>query len=202
MCVCCPALRPSSRRPVKRYKKLLAEIFPKTLDGPPNERKIMKLCEYAAKNPIRIPKIAKFLEQRSHKELRAGHVNFVKIIIEIYSKLLFICKEQMAYFAISLLNVIIELLESKQQDAILILGCQTLTRFIYSQVDNTYARNIESLVHKVCTLACEQGEEQKSPLRAASLQCLSAMVWFMTEHSYIFADFDEVIINAILENYR
>ncbi|XP_020107750.1 uncharacterized protein LOC109723699 [Ananas comosus] len=201
MCVCCPALRPSSRRPVKRYKKLLAEIFPKTLDGPPNERKIMKLCEYAAKNPIRIPKIAKFLEQRSHKELRAGHVNFVKIIIEIYSKLLFICKEQMAYFAISLLNVIIELLESKQQDAILILGCQTLTRFIYSQVDNTYARNIESLVHKVCTLACEQGEEQKSPLRAASLQCLSAMVWFMTEHSYIFADFDE-IINAILENYR
>ena len=30
MCVCCPALRPSSRRPVKRYKKLLAEIFPKT----------------------------------------------------------------------------------------------------------------------------------------------------------------------------
>jgi hypothetical protein len=30
VCVCCPALRPSSRRPVKRYKKLLAEIFPKT----------------------------------------------------------------------------------------------------------------------------------------------------------------------------
>jgi hypothetical protein len=25
-------------------------------DGAPNERKIMKLCEYAAKNPMRIPK--------------------------------------------------------------------------------------------------------------------------------------------------
>jgi hypothetical protein len=25
-------------------------------DGAPNERKIVKLCEYAAKNPLRIPK--------------------------------------------------------------------------------------------------------------------------------------------------
>ncbi|KAJ1297448.1 hypothetical protein BS78_01G377100 [Paspalum vaginatum] len=199
MCVCCPALRPSSRRPVKRYKKLLAEIFPKTPDGAPNERKIMKLCEYAAKNPLRIPKIAKFLEQRSHKELRAAHVNFVRIITEAYSKLLFICKEQMAYFAISLVNVLTELLESKQEN-IHILGCQTLANFINSQVDNTYARNIESLVCKVCTLSRQQGEEHRL-LRAASLQCLSAMIWFMKEHSYIFADFDE-IVQSILENYR
>ncbi|KAG2552448.1 hypothetical protein PVAP13_9KG463900 [Panicum virgatum] len=163
MCVCCPALRPSSRRPVKRYKKLLAEIFPKTPDGAPNERKIMKLCEYAAKNPLRIPKIAKFLEQRTHKELRAAHVSFVRIITEAYSKLLFICKEQMAYFAISLVNVLTELLESKQEN-VHILGCQTLANFINSQ-------------------------------------CLSAMIWFMKEHSYIFADFDE-IVKSVLENYR
>nr|XP_010938251.1 uncharacterized protein LOC105057345 [Elaeis guineensis]XP_029124027.1 uncharacterized protein LOC105057345 [Elaeis guineensis]XP_029124028.1 uncharacterized protein LOC105057345 [Elaeis guineensis] len=201
MCVCCPALRPSSRRPVKRYKKLLSEIFPKTLDGPPNERKIIKLCEYAARNPVRIPKIAKFLEQRSYKELRCGHINFVKIITEAYSKLLYVCKEQMAYFAISLLNVIIELLDSKQQVRVQILGCQTFTKFIYSQADNTYARNIESLVQKVCMLSHGQGEGQKSLLRAASLQCLSAMIWFMTEYSCIFTDFDE-IIHAILENYR
>ncbi|XP_062211023.1 protein SEMI-ROLLED LEAF 2-like isoform X2 [Phragmites australis] len=199
MCVCCPALRPSSRRPVKRYKKLLAEIFPKTPDGAPNERKIMKLCEYAAKNPLRIPKIAKFLEQRSHKELRAAHVNFVRIITEAYSKLLFICKEQMTYFAISLVNVLTELLESKQEN-IQILGCQTLARFINSQIDNTYAHNIESLVRKVCVLSRQQGEEH-SLLRAASLQCLSAMIWFMKEHSYMFADFDE-IVQSVLENYR
>lgn len=31
MCVCCPALRSRSRQPVKRYKKLLAEIFPKSV---------------------------------------------------------------------------------------------------------------------------------------------------------------------------
>ncbi|CAN6289663.1 unnamed protein product [Urochloa humidicola] len=199
MCVCCPALRPSSRRPVKRYKKLLAEIFPKTPDAAPNERKIMKLCEYAAKNPLRIPKIAKFLEQRTHKELRAAHVSFVRIITEAYSKLLFICKEQMAYFAISLVNVLTELLESKQEN-IHILGCQTLANFINNQVDNTYARNIESLVRKVCTLSRQQGEEHRL-LRAASLQCLSAMIWFMKDHSYIFSDFDEVV-QSILDNYR
>ncbi|XP_020258903.1 uncharacterized protein LOC109835337, partial [Asparagus officinalis] len=200
MCVCCPALRPSSRRPVKRYKKLLAEIFPRTLDGSPNERKINKLCEYAAKNPHRIPKIAKFLEQRSFKELRMENVNFIKIITAIYSKLLCICKEQMAYFAISLLDVIVELLNHQKHEAVQILGCQILTRFIYSQADITYSRNIECLVRKVCTLACENGVDHKRLLRAASLQCLSAMVWFMTEYSHIFTDFDE-IIHATLQNY-
>ncbi|KAG8491800.1 hypothetical protein CXB51_015029 [Gossypium anomalum] len=30
MCVCCPALRSRSRQPVKHYKKLLSEIFPKS----------------------------------------------------------------------------------------------------------------------------------------------------------------------------
>lgn len=201
MCVCCPALNPSSQRPVKRYKKLLAEVFPKSLDGLPNERKIMKLCEYAAKNPLRIPKIAKYLEQRGHKELRNGHINFVKIVTEVYSKLLYICKEQIAYFAVSLLNVIVELLDSKKQDDIKVVGCQTLTRFIYSQADNTYIWNIEGLVLKVCALAREGRGEQEKLLRAASLQCLSAMISFMNMHSYIFACFDEIIF-AILENYQ
>ncbi|XVE99273.1 hypothetical protein REPUB_Repub03eG0184200 [Reevesia pubescens] len=45
MCVCYPALRSRSRQPIKRYKKLLSEIFPKSLDTPPNKRKIVKLCE-------------------------------------------------------------------------------------------------------------------------------------------------------------
>uniref|UniRef100_A0A1D1ZJR9 Protein EFR3 cmp44E n=1 Tax=Anthurium amnicola TaxID=1678845 RepID=A0A1D1ZJR9_9ARAE len=201
MCVCCPALRPSSRQPVKRYKKLLAQIFPKTLDGPPNERKILKLCEYAARNPLRIPKIARFLEQRSYKELRCEHVNFIKIITETYSKLLCVCKEQMAYFAVSLLNVTVELLDNKRPETIHILGCQTLTKFIYSQVDGTYAHNIENLVHRVCVLAGEEGEDAvKRQLRATSLQCLSAMVWFMTEFSHFFADFDEIVTVA-LNNY-
>ncbi|KAK6119239.1 hypothetical protein DH2020_047022 [Rehmannia glutinosa] len=31
LCICCPAMRPRSRHPVKRYKKLLADIFPKNM---------------------------------------------------------------------------------------------------------------------------------------------------------------------------
>ena len=39
-----------------------------------------------------------------------------------------------AYFAMSLLNVVTELLVNSKLEAPTILGCQTLTRFIYSQV--------------------------------------------------------------------
>ncbi|KAF3783263.1 EFR3-like protein [Nymphaea thermarum] len=198
MCVCCPGLRSRSRQPVKRYKKLLADIFPKNLDDPPNERKITKLCEYAAKNPFRI---AKYLEQRSYKELRSEHFKLMRVIMETYNKLLCLCKGQMPYFAANLLNVVNELLDYTRGDEMQILGCQTLTNFIYSQADGTYTHNIESLVCKICTLAREDGEGfDKKSLRAASLQCLSAMVWFMAEFSHIFSDFDEIVY-VVLDNY-
>lgn len=50
---------------------------------------------------------------------------------------------------------------------------------MYEQADNMYARNIESLVRKVRVLSHGQGEGQKRLLRAASLQCLSAMVIYL-----------------------
>ncbi|XP_031385287.1 protein SEMI-ROLLED LEAF 2 isoform X2 [Punica granatum] len=201
MCICCPALRSRSRQPVKRYKKLLADIFPKSADGSSSDRKIVKLCEYAAKNPFRIPKIVKYLEERCYKELRSEHVKFINIIMDVYYKLLCICKEQMAYFAVSLLGVVKELIDNGQQDALQILGCQTLTKFIYSQTDTTYTHNIEKYVRKVCTLARESGEgDERRCLRASTLQCLSAMVWFMAEYSYIFVGFDE-IVHVTLDNY-
>ncbi|KAJ4969378.1 hypothetical protein NE237_016079 [Protea cynaroides] len=202
ICVCCPALRSRSRQPVKRYKKLLSGIFPKSSQGAPNERKIVKLCEYAAKNPFRIPKIAKYLEERCSKELRSQHIKYVSIITDAYCKLLCMCKEQMVYFGVSLLNVVIELLDYTKQDSARILGCKTLTRFIYSQADGSYARNIEKFVHKVCMLGHEPGEEySKCCLRASSLQCLSAMVWFMAEFSYVLDGFDDIVY-ATLDNYE
>ncbi|CAM8888674.1 unnamed protein product [Rhodiola kirilowii] len=202
MCICCPAMRSRSRQPVKRYKKLLAGIFPKSLDGSPDDRKIVKLCEYAAKNPFRIPKIAKYLEERYHKELRLEHLKYVTAVVETYNKLLSICKDQIAYFAVSLLSTVTELLDNHKHEKLQILGCQTLTRFIYSQADATYAHNIETFVHKVCDLARKGGgEQQVSCLRAYSLQCLAAMVWLMAENSHIFDEFDEIMY-ATLDNYE
>jgi hypothetical protein len=108
----------------------------------------------------------------------------------------------MAYFAVNLLNVVVELLDNSKREAVQIIGCQMLTRFIYSQVDGTYTHNIENLVHKVSILARGTEEDpQKRVLRASSLQCLSAMLWFMTEFSHIFVDFDE-IVHATLDNYK
>lgn len=202
MCVCCPALRSRSRQPVKRYRKLLADIFPKSPDEPPNERKIIKLCEYAAKNPFRIPKIAKYLEERCYRELRSEHIKLVNIVTESFNKLLSICKVQIAYFAVDVLNVISELLSYSKDETVQTLGCQCLSRFIYCQVDATYTHNIEKLVRKVCMLSREHGETSKKRcLRASSLQCLSAMVWYMAEFSHIFVDFDE-IVHATLDNYE
>ncbi|KAL5565906.1 hypothetical protein UlMin_029070 [Ulmus minor] len=202
MCVCCPALRSSSRKPVKRYKKLLGEIFPKSPDGSPNERKIVKLCEYASRNPVRIPKIAKYLEERCYKELRSEHIKLVSVVTDTYSKLLSLCKEQMAYFSGSLLNVAMGLLDSSKQDDVRVIGCQTLAKFIYAQVDATYTHNIESFVPKVCMLARVKGEDHQTRcLRASSLQCLSAMVWFMAEFSHIFVDFDKIVL-VTLDNYE
>ncbi|XP_078438492.1 protein SEMI-ROLLED LEAF 2 [Wolffia australiana] len=201
-CVCCPALRPSSQKPVKRYKKLLAEIFPKNLEAPLNDRKILKLCEYAERNPLRLPKIAKFLEQRTYKELRCEHINFIKVIAETYCKLLCVCKEQMAYFAVSLLNLIGELLDIKRVETVHIIGCETLTTFIFSQVDGTYAHAIENLTRRVCQIAKEGNDEDSARrLKASSLECLSAMVWFMREFSHLFAGFDEIVVVA-LDNYE
>nr|CAB3445568.1 unnamed protein product [Digitaria exilis] len=63
LCYLCPSLRPRSRQPVKRYKKIIADIFPSSQGDEPNERRIGKLCEYVARNPHRVPKITSYLEQ-------------------------------------------------------------------------------------------------------------------------------------------
>ncbi|KAL3696176.1 hypothetical protein R1sor_010252 [Riccia sorocarpa] len=202
LCICCPELRARSRQPVKRYKKLLSDIFPKSQDEPPNDRKIGKLIEYAAKNPLRIPKIANGLEQRGYRELRHEHFGTVSVVMRAFTKLLQACKDQMPLFASSLLNIIRVLLEQGRQDSMRILGCLGIVDFVSNQTDASYMRNLDALLPKLCALSRETGDERRRmPLRAAGLQALSAMITFMGKYSYMPSDFEEIVA-VILDNFE
>ncbi|XP_066307612.1 protein SEMI-ROLLED LEAF 2-like isoform X2 [Miscanthus floridulus] len=194
LCYFCPSLRARSRQPVKRYKKIIADIYQLPPDGEPNDRRIGKLCDYVSRNPTRIPKITEYLEQRFYKDLRHENFTLAKVVPCIYRKLLCSCKELRPLLATSSLSTICTLLDMKAHDDLQVLGCLMLVDFLNGQVDSTHMFNLEGLVPKLCKIGQQLREDDEGlRLRSAALQALASMVQYMGDHSHISMELDEVV---------
>ncbi|XP_062228500.1 protein SEMI-ROLLED LEAF 2-like isoform X2 [Phragmites australis] len=194
LCYFCPSLRARSRQPVKRYKKIIADIYQLPPNGEPNDRRVGKLCDYVSRNPARIPKITEYLEQRFYKELRHENFTLAKVVPFIYRKLLCSCKEHRPLLATSSLSIIRTLLDQKVHDDLRVMGCLMLVDFLNGQVDSTNMFNLEGLIPKLCQIGQELREDDKGLcLRSAALQALAFMVQYMGDHSHISMELDEVV---------
>ncbi|XVF28694.1 hypothetical protein REPUB_Repub15cG0051900 [Reevesia pubescens] len=98
---------------------------------------ISKLCEYASRNPLRIPKITCSLGQKFYRDLRSEQFHSVKLIVHVYRKLMISCKERMPLFASSFLSIIQVLLDQTRMDDTRVLGCEALFVFVNNQRDGT-----------------------------------------------------------------
>ncbi|KAG2602600.1 hypothetical protein PVAP13_5KG697800 [Panicum virgatum] len=202
LCYFCPSLRARSRQPVKRYKKIISEIYQLPPNGEPNDRRIGKLCDYVSRNPTRIPKITEYLEQRFYKDLRHENFTLAKVVPCIYRKLLCSCKDHRPFLATSSLCTIRTLLDQKAHDDLQVLGCLMLVDFLNGQVDSTHMFNLEGLIPKLCKIGHELREDDEGlRLRSAALQALASMVQYMGDHSHISMELDEVV-SVIISCYE
>ncbi|KAG2593567.1 hypothetical protein PVAP13_5NG012501 [Panicum virgatum] len=177
LCYFCPSLRARSRQPVKRYKKIISEIY-------------------------QLPPITEYLEQRFYKDLRHDNFTLAKVVPCIYRKLLCSCKEHRPLLATSSLSTIRALLDQKAHDDLQVLGCLMLVDFLNGQVDSTHMFNLEGLIPKLCKIGHELREDDEGlRLRSAALQALASMVQYMGDHSHISMELDEVV-SVIISCYE
>ncbi|KAI8545849.1 hypothetical protein RHMOL_Rhmol07G0069700 [Rhododendron molle] len=171
LCFFCPSIRPRSRQPIKRYKKLLADIFPRSPDEEPNDRKISKLCEYASRNPLRIPK----------------HDGTYMFNLEGLTPKLCVLAQEMG--------------EDERVKHLRSAGLQALSSMVLHLISlHSYYSAQLTCVHEAeaSLLLIQVADDAISPtLLLASMH--TPHIWFIGRFSHMSAEFDNVVL-VVLEN--
>ncbi|KAL0665857.1 hypothetical protein Bca4012_028561 [Brassica carinata] len=108
-------------------------------------------------------------------------------------------------FSSGFLRTVQALLDQTRQVEMQIVGFKDISMtdscYQISQTDGSSLFSLEGILSKLCQLALEVEDDDRSrSLRAAGLQALSAMIWLMGEYCHIPSDFDNVV-SGVLENY-
>ncbi|KAM0823670.1 hypothetical protein ACQ4PT_070716 [Festuca glaucescens] len=132
LCFLCPDLRTRSRHPVKRYKKLLAEIFPKS------QVTFFLNTDGSNFQLLTAGYITVYLEQKFFKELRAERFGSVNVVMAIYRKIdstyMFNLESQIP----KLCHLAQELGEKEKISILHAAGLQALSSMVVSAVLENY----------------------------------------------------------------
>ncbi|KAK2079175.1 hypothetical protein QBZ16_002866 [Prototheca wickerhamii] len=182
----CLGVATAARVPVKRYNFLVPSVYRAEKDaslgkptGPGVDRGIKKLCEYLARNPHRVPKAARRLARRLHRDLENRRLGEVQVSVEAYEKLIETLGPELVSLLASELaprrniftaclrpciahegldhdvgaSAIGQLLQDNAS-GVRVLGCELLATFVRQQGCSTQFRAaMEALVPLVCEAA-------------------------------------------------
>eukprot|EP00899_Mesostigma_viride_P008001 jgi/Mesvir1/17201/Mv07619-RA.2 len=195
-CKVCRAFNPAAKVPIKRYKKLVADIY---VDQEVNNSKISKLVDYAKRNPHRLPRIASMMEEKAFQELRNERYGYVTVTMKAFSRMVHSCKNDISLFAHSVWELLHALLKHHRDDMRLV-AADTLDDFINVQTSNTYMQQLDGVIPDLCQLAREAGEPvHRRKIRTAVLRAMLAMIHLMARTKYLSAGIGR-IVRAVLDN--
>lgn len=185
-------------KPARRYKRLIANVYPTHPGGTISNVALQRLTYYATATPGRLHDIGHYLFRRLRHDLTRNHVANVHVTMRVMDQLLQACHTNLSFFVDSLLGMVQCLLENYRIE-LQILGTNSFVKYAsireeavqYNRrfdffvdrfssmclcgepVAEVRNRHVRSLVHsRHCSARQRSVTDRSEPLR-----CCAASVW-------------------------